>query len=381
MPPLVHFEVLGCDPLTSARAGILHTPHGLVPTPAFAPVGTQGAVKAVTPRDLGDLGVAIMMVNAYHLAVRPGADTVSALGALHEITGWEGPLMADSGGYQIFSLGKQATFDTDGVTFQSPTDGTSHRFTPESVVALQERLGPDLALPLDVCTPYPASRERAAADMTITHDWARRSREAHGRTDQALYGIVQGSTYADLRAESARTVSQIGFDGYAVGGVSVGEPKEAMLASVNACARLLPPDAPRHLLGVGHPEDLVECVALGMDTFDCVMPTRVARNAGALTMAGRINLRNAAFTTDRRAIEPECSCYACQHFSRGAVRHLVKAGEILGLHLLTIHNLHFTLDLMRSVRAAILAGSFAAYRREFLRHYAGGAHALQPVIA
>jgi queuine tRNA-ribosyltransferase len=376
--PAIRFEVAARDAASAARAGLLHTPHGMVLTPAFAPVGTQGAVKAVSPRDLLDLGVPVIMTNAYHLAMRPGAATVEALGGLHRLTGWSGPLMADSGGYQAFSLGDLARLDADGITVQYPLDGSTHRFTPESVVQLQESLGADLVMPLDVCTAYPATREQVERDLNITHRWAERAQAARRRADQALYGIVQGSTFADLRAESARSIAALGFDGYAIGGVSVGEPKAAMLAAMGASVPCLPDAAPRHLLGVGHPEDLVLGVGQGIDTFDCVMPTRVARNAGALTMDGRLNLRNAAYATDARPVEAECTCYACRHFSRGAIRHLVKAGEILGLHLLTLHNLHFTTTLMVRIRTAILSGSFGAFQRDFLAQYANGTYAAAP---
>lgn len=373
--PTIRLEILARDAASGARAGILHTAHGPLPTPAFAPVGTQGAVKAMSPRDLLDVGAEVLMVNAYHLALRPGADVVAALGGAHQLTGWDGPLMADSGGFQAMSLGELTTLDAEGVSFRYPADGSSHRFTPESVVALQATLGADLVMPLDVCTPFPAGREQAEAELAITHDWARRSRAAHRRADQALFGIVQGSVYPDLRADSARWLADLGFDGYAVGGVSVGEPKAAMREVVAAAVAQLPDGAPRHLLGVSYPEDLVEGVALGIDSFDCVMPTRVARNGGAITMHGRINLRNAAFQRDTRPLESDCGCYACQDFARGTIRHLIKADEILGLQLLTIHNLHFTLTLMRLMRAAILAGTFSAFHRDFLSRYDGGAHA------
>jgi queuine tRNA-ribosyltransferase len=338
-------------------------------------VGTQGAVKAASPRDLRDLGVQVVMANAYHLAMRPGPATVAALGGLHAMAGWDGPMMADSGGFQVFSLETRRQIDPDGVTFQSHVDGSEHRFTPESVVRLQETLGADLIMPLDVCTPYPVDRRRARADLELTHAWARRSLRAHNRADQLLYGIVQGSTFPDLRAEGARAVAAMGFEAFAVGGVSVGESKPEMLAALASAAEPLPEGAPRHLLGVGHPEDIVAAVAYGMDTFDCVMPTRVARNAGALTMDGRINLRNADHARDVRPLQDGCTCYACQNFSRGAVRHLVKAGEILALQLLTVHNLHFLVELMRGLRAAIQEGRYESFRHQFLSTYAGGAHA------
>ncbi|MCE7938464.1 tRNA guanosine(34) transglycosylase Tgt [bacterium] len=371
----LRFDVVARDGASLARRGVLYTPHGPIATPAFAPVGTQGAVKALAPRDLLGLGVEVVMANAYHLAMRPGADTVAALGGLHALSGWDGPLMTDSGGFQIFSLQGASRVDDDGVTFKSHVDGSMHRFTPESVVALQQTLGADLVMPLDVCTGHPAPRARAAHDMRVTLRWAERARRSHTRPDQWLYGIVQGSVYADLRAESARSTAQLGFPAYAIGGVSVGESKPEMLAAVEAAVPHLPPHAPRHLLGVGHPEDIVEGVARGIDTFDCVMPTRVARTAAALTMDGRINLRNASHVADLRPLDPACGCYACQRFSRGAIRHLFMAGEMLGPHLLTLHNVHFTLDLLRRIRAALESGTFGGFRRDFLARYAHGAYA------
>jgi queuine tRNA-ribosyltransferase len=367
------FEISHRDPDTAARTGMIHTTHGTIPTPAFAPVGTQATVKSLAPKDLALLGVAIVMSNAYHLALRPGAATVEALGGLHALAGWDGPMMTDSGGFQVFSLETKTQVDTDGVTFRSHIDGSVQRFTPESVAAWQMTLGADLVMPLDVCTGYPVTHETAAAEMWLTRAWAERARRAHSRVGQVLYGIVQGSVFPDLRAESARGIAALGFEAYAIGGVSVGETKTEMWSAVDAALPHLPDAAPRHLLGVGYPEDLVEGVARGIDTFDCVMPTRIARNAGALTMDGRINLRNSAFAQDRRPLAEDCTCYACQHFSRGAIRHFTLADEILGLHLLTLHNLHFTLSLMRQLRGAIAAGSFAAFRRDFLARYAGGA--------
>jgi queuine tRNA-ribosyltransferase len=373
--PAVRFEVTARDSSTSARAGLLDTPHGAVATPAFAPVATQGAVKACSPRDLGDLHVSLLMMNAYHLAVRPGIAAVTALGGIHAISGWDRPIVTDSGGYQAFSLGTLVDRDDDGVTVRDPADGAMHRFTPESVVALQEALGPDIGIPLDVCTAYPATRDRAEADLAATIRWAERTMQARTSDRLAVFGVVQGATFPELRRTAARAIGAMGFDGIAIGGVSVGEPKQEMLGALDAVIAQLDADGPRHLLGVGHPEDLVLATERGVDTFDCVMPTRVARNAGALTMAGRLNLRNAAYAVDPAPIDPECGCYACRSFSRGAVRHLLKAGEILGLHLLTIHNLHFTLRLMDQIRQSIVAGRFAAFRDAFLSSYAGGAYA------
>ena len=368
------FDIIARASGSAARAGEILTAHGSIPTPAFAPVGTQAAIKALAPRNLEELGVGLLMANAYHLAMRPGIEVVQALGGLHALAGWDGPMITDSGGFQIFSLDNRVSVDDDGVTFRSHIDGRAHRFTPESVVRLQQALGSDLAMPLDICTRFPVERSVAERDLQRTHAWAARAREAHADHPQLLYGIVQGATYPELRAASTGAIRSIGFDAYAIGGVSVGEPKAALWRAVDVVLPGLPDAAPRHLLGVGHPEDLIEGIARGIDTFDCVMPTRVARMAGALTMDGRINLRNARFARDPRPIAADCGCYACQRFSRGALRHLVKAGEILAAHLLTLHNLHFTLELVRQARAAILVDGFADFRADFLDRYEGGRH-------
>ncbi len=370
--PAVRFEVLARDPTTAARAGVLHTPHGPVPTPAFAPVATQGSVKAVAPRDLEKLGVSLLMTNAYHLAMRPGVDTVAALGGVHSLAGWGQAIMADSGGYQVFSLGEAVRRDENGVTFRYPGDGTQQHFTPESIVMVQEALGADIALPLDIPTPYPASAAQAADDVATTLRWAERSQAARRRADQAMYGIVQGATDPTLRGQAARAIVALDFDGFAIGGLSVGEPKNTMLEMVTTTVRELPESRPRHLLGVGHPDDLVLCVALGIDSFDCVMPTRVARNGGALSPDGRMNLRNAVYARDSRPIVPGCGCYACQRFSRGAIRHWLLAGEILAPHLLTVHNLHFTLSLVSLLRQAILDGTFPEVQQSCLRELGDG---------
>ncbi len=365
----IRFEIVSRDARTSARTAVLHTPHGDIDTPAFAPVGTRGAVKAISPRDLEDLGVQLVMVNAFHLAMRPGTEPVRRLGTVHDLGGWHGPLMSDSGGYQAFSLGELADQDEDGITFRYPVDGSVHRFTPETVTRLQEELGADLVMPLDVCTPYPATVEQATTDMRLTHAWAERARRCKQRQDQLLYGIVQGSVYPDLRQESAIAISELGFDAFAIGGVSVGESKDEMYRAVLTSVEVLPEGRPRHLLGVGHPEDLVATVAHGIDTFDCVMPTRVARNGGALTMSGRMNLRNAVHRTDPSPIDPECRCYACTNFSRSAIRHFVTSDEILGIHLLTLHNLHFVLDLMRRIRHEVADGTYAEFAAHFAESY------------
>jgi queuine tRNA-ribosyltransferase len=303
------------------------------------------------------------MTNAYHLAMRPGADTVAALGGLHALAGWPGIVMTDSGGYQAFSLVGRSHRLADGFRFRSHVDGSSHTFTPESVMALHEKLGGDLILPLDVCTPAGASREQALEDSDTTLRWACQSLAALRRDDQLLYGIIQGSVYPDVRRGSAVETVAIGFSAFAIGGVSVGEGKAEMRSAIDAVVPHLPEDAPRHLLGVGEIDDLLACIARGIDTFDCVVPTRWARHGAAITPWGRMNLRNAAFALDTRPIDPSCRCPACLRFGRGALRHFVMAGEMLGLQLLTAHNVHYVLSLVQSAREAILEGDFASFRR------------------
>lgn len=344
-----------------ARAGVLHTPHGEVETPVFMPVGTQATVKAVSPRDLRDLGATFVLANTYHLYLRPGDELIARLGGLHEFMAWDGPILTDSGGFQIFSLSQRREIDADGVVFRSHIDGSEHRFTPEKVIAIQENLGADVIVCLDECAP-PDDYDYNVQALARTHVWAERCRAAHTRSDQALFGIVQGGVFPDLRERSARFLTGLGFDGYAIGGLSVGETKEEMHAMLEVVDPLLPVDRPRYLMGVGTPGDLVECVARGVDMFDCVLPTRMARTGTALTRTGRLNLRNARFADDPAPIEPGCTCYACTHFSRAYVRHLVRAREILAHQLLSIHNLHVLLDTARQIRQAILAGRFQAYR-------------------
>ncbi len=358
------FDLLASD--GRARAGLLHTPHGDVPTPAFMPVGTQATVKAVSPRDLHDLGARIVLANTYHLYLRPGDERIARLGGLHRFMGWNGPILTDSGGFQVFSLAERRRVDADGVTFRSHIDGSEHRFTPEKVIAIQENLGADIIVCLDECA-VPDDYDYNVQALARTHAWAARCKAAKTRTDQALFGIVQGGIFADLREQSARFLTGLGFDGYAIGGLSVGETKEQMHAVLDVLDPLLPANRPRYLMGVGTPGDLVEGVARGIDMFDCVLPTRLARNGGALTRSGRLNLRNARFADDPEPIEPGCACYACSRFSRAYIRHLVTANEILGAHLLTLHNLHLMLTIAREIREAILRQRFALYRAGFER--------------
>lgn len=356
------------DPDSRARAGVFTTPHGEIQMPVFAPVGTQATVKAVSPEELADVGATLVLANTYHLYLRPGADVVARLGGLHEFMHWSQPILTDSGGFQVFSLKGLRKIDEDGVTFRSHLDGSEHRFTPESAVAIQEQLGADIVMCFDECA-RPDDRAYSEAAMERTHRWAERCHAAQTRSDQALFGIVQGGVYPDLREQSARYLAGLGFPGYAIGGLSVGEPKEQMHAVLDLVTSLLPEDKPRYLMGVGSPEDLFEGVSRGIDLFDCVLPTRIARNAGLLTRGGRINLRKAKYLDDPTPIEEGCDCYTCQRFSKAYVRHLLKAKEILGLRLASIHNLRFMLRLMAEIRQSIVDGTFTAFRDSFLSEY------------
>ncbi len=362
----------------AARRGEFHTPHGVVQTPAFMPVGTQGAVKAVLHRDLLDAGAEIILGNTYHLFLRPGDELIARRGGLHRFIGWHGPILTDSGGYQIFSLADRRVIREEGAEFQSHLDGARHVLTPERAVDIQARLGSDIAMVLDECLSYPATRDDAAASMQRSVRWAQRCRnrllELPGVSDvqrsnpgQALFGIVQGGVFQDLRDESAGATAAIGFDGYAIGGLSVGEPVDIMYSVTELTARHLPVDRPRYLMGAGTPEDLVESVARGIDMFDCVMPTRNARNGQLFTSEGRINIRNARYAEDDRPLDPACGCYTCRHHSRAYLRHLHLAGEMSAGALNTLHNLTFYLDTMRRIREAISLRTFDNFRQGVLR--------------
>jgi queuine tRNA-ribosyltransferase len=364
------FEIVAEDAHTAARAGVLHTPHGDIPTPVYMPVGTRATVKTVTPDELRAVGATMILGNTYHLYLRPGADVVAAMGGLHRFMGWDRPLLTDSGGFQVFSLAANRKISEEGVTFRSHIDGSTHLFTPESVVAVEEELGADILMPLDECVPYPCPRDYAEEALARTHRWAERSLRAQTRADQALFGIVQGSTYTELRRQSAETLAGMDFPGYAIGGLSVGEPKAEMHAMLEACVPLLPGGRPRHLLGVGSPEDFFEGVARGIDMFDCVLATRIARHAALLVPTGRLNIRNARYERDTQPIQEDCACYTCRRFSRAYLRHLFQTEELLGLRLATIHNLHFLLDLMARIRESILAGTFMSLREAFLAGFA-----------
>lgn len=364
------FELLATEGM--ARAGVLHTPHGPIPTPVFAPVGTQATVKAVEPRELRELGVSLVLANTYHLHLRPGDELIRDLGGLHRFMGWDGPILTDSGGFQVFSLASLRQVDADGVTFRYHLDGSLHRFTPELAIQIQHNLGADIIMAFDQC-PVPDDRAAVRLAVDRTHRWLTRCVEEHLRSGnparQALFGIVQGGIFMDLREESARFVTGFDLPGYAIGGLAVGESKADMVRTLEQTTPLLPTHKPRYLMGVGSPEDLVHGVARGVDMFDCVLPTRVARNGAALTRTGRINMRNLQYAADPRPLEEGCTCYTCTHFSRAYIRHLVKASEILGHQLLSLHNLHVLLTLMREMRAAILDGTFTDYASAFLARY------------
>ncbi len=356
----VHWERRAGD--AAARRGVLHTPHGPVDTPGFMPVGTRGTVKALDSRDLDEAGAQLVLANTYHLMLRPGAVRVAELGELHGFMGWEGPILTDSGGYQIFSL--DGAVDEEGVRFRSTYDGSEVTLTPEEAVRVQETLGPDIAMVLDVLIGLPAPREAVADAMARTHRWAERARAAHSRPDQALFGIVQGGVDPELRAASARTLADLDFPGYGIGGLSVGEGAADRDLALAATFAELPPDRVRYVMGLGDTTGVVDAVALGADLFDCVWPTRLARHGKALTPDGDLSIRRREFAADDRPLDPDCGCLTCARYSRGYLRHLRLTGELAGHRLLSIHNLTYTLDLMRRARQAIEAGGFAAFRRE-----------------
>jgi queuine tRNA-ribosyltransferase len=359
------FDLLAQD--GEARAGVFHTPHGDIPTPIFAPVGTQGTVKALTQRQLGELDAKLILANTYHLYLRPGDDLVAEMGGLHHFMAWNGPILTDSGGFQVFSLSNTRQVDEDGVTFKSHIDGSTHRFTPERSIAIQENLGADIIMAFDECAePYDYDYNRQAVERT--HRWLERCQAAKKRPDQALFGIVQGGIFPDLREASAKQIASMGFPGNAIGGLSVGETKPEMHAMLRVVNAVLPAEKPRYLMGVGTPEDLVACVGLGVDIFDCVLPTRLARHNTAMTDSGRMNLMNAQYARDERPISAGCTCYTCQTHTRAYIRHLIQAREMLSGTLLSIHNIHTLLNLAARMREAILAGEFAAFARDNLTH-------------
>jgi queuine tRNA-ribosyltransferase len=373
----MRFELLATD--GHARRGTLTLAHGVVQTPIFMPVGTYGAVKTMAPRDLDEVGAQIILGNTFHLWLRPGPAILEKLGGLHGFNGWSKPILTDSGGFQVWSLGKMRKISEEGVRFASPIDGSKLFLTPEESMRIQRALNSDVVMQFDECTPYeidgrPATRDEAAASMRLSLRWARRSRDEHERlgNPNALFGIVQGGMFEDLRDESLVGLVELGFPGYAIGGLSVGEPKADMMRVLAHVAPRLPAHSPRYLMGVGTPEDLVAGVAAGVDMFDCVMPTRNARNGWLFTRFGDVKIRNAKHRDDPRPLDPTCACHACRHFSRAYLHHLNRVDEILGAHLSTIHNLHFYLELMRGMREAIEAGGFEAWRAAFAADRARG---------
>jgi queuine tRNA-ribosyltransferase len=375
----VKFELLATD--GAARAGRLTTAHGGVETPIFMPVGTHAAVKALGPDDLAAAGAQIVLANTYHLFLRPGHDLVRELGGLHRFMSWDRPILTDSGGFQVFSLSKLRKITEAGVEFRSPVDGSTHFLSPEIAVEVQQALGADIIHPLDECLAYPVTRLDGERSLELTLRWAARSKAAHAGpagAGQALFGIVQGGADAELRTRAVRAMVELGFDGYAIGGMAVGEPKPAMYDLTELVASLLPANQPRYLMGVGKPEDLVESVARGVDMFDCVLPTRNARNGQAFTADGPVTLKRARYTKDGAALDPECGCYACRGFSRAYLRHLFMAGELLAYRLLTLHNITFFLRLMREMRAAIVAGAFGPFQTRFFARYAVSATPAEP---
>lgn len=365
----VHFELVKQCPYTGARAGILHTPHGSFATPLFMPVGTQATVKAMSPEELADMGAGIILSNTYHLYLRPGAELIAAAGGLHKFMHWERGILTDSGGFQVFSLGPLRKISEEGVTFRSHIDGSQHFLSPEKVIEIEMALGADIIMAFDECVSYPVSYDYARQSTARTTRWARRCKQVHTRQDQALFGIVQGGVYKDLRRQSALELVELDFPGYAIGGLSVGEPKPLMYEVLEYTIPFLPADKPRYLMGVGTPDCLVEGVMRGVDMFDCVFPTRVARNGTVITSQGRLVVRNAAYARDFQPLDPACGCYTCRHYTRAYIRHLLKAEEIFGLRLTTIHNLYYLLDFMRRMREAILTDQFPAFREEFWRQY------------
>jgi queuine tRNA-ribosyltransferase len=372
------FEIAETDPRSAARCGRLQTAHGVVETPVFMPVGTQATVKCMAPEELRTLGAQIILSNTYHLVIRPGTELITKAGGLHKFMSWDGPILTDSGGYQVFSLAKLRKISPEGVEFQSHVDGATMFLGPREAMAAQAALGSDIAMAFDECPHWPCDREYACSSLALTLEWAARCREAvsshpstvNGR--QLLFGIVQGSVYPDLRERSARELVSMGFDGYAIGGVSVGEPPEEMIRQVEMAAPFLPPDKPRYLMGVGTPPQILEMIARGVDMFDCVLPTRVARNGTIFTKRGTYAIKNARYREDFGPLEEGCDCYVCRHFTRAYIRHLFRANEILGLRLMTWHNLHMYLNTLRRAREALTGGRFTEFRREFVKQYTEG---------
>lgn len=368
------FQILQKDEKTRARTGVLTTAHGEIRSPFFMPVGTNASVKTMSSEELVGMGASIVLSNAYHLFLRPGLEVLAPFGGLHKFMGWEGPILTDSGGYQVFSLTKLRKLNDEGVTFQSHTDGSTYFFSPEKVMDIQMALGSDIIMPLDECAPYPCEREQAEESVERTFLWARRSLEHFKRyrsaeNEQALFGIIQGATYPDLRKRSAEQISSLDLPGYAIGGVSVGEPVPEMFDMIRVTAPLMREDRPKYLMGIGMPDQIVAAVAEGIDMFDTCIPTRYGRNGTAFTRKGKAVIRNAEFTKDMRPLDEKCDCFVCRKYTRSYIRHLVNTSEILGLRFLSYHNVYFYVNLMKEIREAITAGTFDRFRADFLAEY------------
>ncbi|MBR3153173.1 MAG: tRNA guanosine(34) transglycosylase Tgt [Clostridia bacterium] len=366
----VWYELLHVCKQTGARRGVIHTPHGDIQTPVFMPVGTQATVKSMTPEELKEINAEIILANTYHLFLRPGHKLVEEAGGLHEFMRWNRPILTDSGGFQVFSLGALRTISEEGVEFQSHLDGSKKFLSPESVMEIENSLGADIIMAFDECCPYPSTYDYTEKSMERTTRWAKRCKDAHKKSDkQALFGIVQGGFYKDLRERSVKDLVELDFPGYAIGGISVGEPKEEFLDILNYTAPLLPEDKPRYLMGVGSPDYLIEAAMAGIDMCDCVLPTRIARHGTAMTSKGRLVVRNATYERDFNPLDDECDCYTCKNYTRAYIRHLIKTNEILGFRLLSIHNLYFLTNLMNRVRIEIENDRLGDFRKEFYHKY------------
>lgn len=375
MKNAVTYELLHRDKKTGARLGIIHTPHGDIHTPVFMPVGTQGAIKAMRPEQVSDMGADIILSNTYHLYLRPGHELIKKAGGLHKFMNWKKPILTDSGGFQVFSLGKLRKITEEGVKFQSHIDGSKHILTPEKVMEIQNALGSDIMMAFDECAPYPADRKYIKDSMDRTIRWLKRCKESHNNIEnQSLFAIVQGGMYKDLRKECANIMVDMDFPGYAIGGLSVGEPKDEMIDILSDTVNILPEDKPRYLMGVGTPDYLFEAVEHGIDMCDCVEPTRIARHGLATTSTGRINIKNAKFQEDFSPLDPECNCYTCQNYSKAYLRHTFKAGEMMASMLLSNHNLHFLINMMKNIRKSIEEDRFLEYKKEFYDKYYGSDH-------
>ena len=370
MKEAITYELLHVDKNSGARRGVVHTPHGDIPTPIFMPVGTQATVKSMTPEELKDeVKAQIILANTYHLYLRPGQDLVKEAGGLHKFMNWDRPILTDSGGFQVFSLSELRKITEEGVKFSSHLDGSKHLFTPESVMKTEEDLGADIIMAFDECCPYPSTYEYTKKSMERTTRWAERCKKAHTTTNQGLFGIIQGGFYKDLRKISAEDLIKLDFPGYAIGGISVGEPKEEFLDILRYTAPLMPENKPRYLMGVGTPDYLIEAALAGIDMCDCVLPTRLARHGTALTSKGKLVVRNAIYERDWNKLDEECDCYTCKNYTRAYIRHLVKTNEILGIRLLSIHNLRFLTKLMERVRIEIENDNLLEFRKEFYSKY------------